>query len=62
MNDPWTHEDVERWRAYFDAVDRDQRRCAMQELWFIAKGVLLIVLVIAGIVGLSLLFGLGVGW
>jgi hypothetical protein len=59
---PWTQEDLERWRAYFAAIDKEQRRCAQQELWFIARGVVLIVLVIAGIVACSALFGWGVGW
>jgi hypothetical protein len=62
MNDPWTSDDLDRLRAAFDAFDRDQRRCAQQELWFIAKGVVLIVLVMGGIVACSALFGLGVGW
>jgi hypothetical protein len=62
MNDNWTSDDLDRLRAAFEAFDKEQRRCAMQELWFITKGVLLIVLVIAGVVGLSLLFGWEVGW
>jgi hypothetical protein len=40
---PWTHEDLERWQAYFRA--HEGRRCAMPQLWAL---VLVLLFMLAG--------------